>query len=285
MRERILLPLGLNDTSPEMPKSPRLATAYSAIGRDGRRSEVTPFAAQGIGPAAGFASTARDLARFASWQFRLLDRKSTEVLSPNTLREMHRVHWIDPDFATPWGLGFAVWRDKEKTFVGHGGSCPGFKSQLLMHTPDEIAIVVMANAQGVDTGRLAQRAYEIIGPVIKTAAKADAPAKALDSSLEQYTGTYASGFGGEVAVFPWEDGLGMIGLPSTDPMAGLVKWKKAGAHTFRRMRKDETLAETLVFEMPPDGKAAARIIWHDNRYTRVKSADAGCGMRWMRNGP
>ena len=202
--------------------------------------------------------------------FGLLDRKSTEVLSPNTLREMQRVHWIDPDFATPWGLGFAVWRDKEKTFVGHGGSCPGFKSQLLMHTPDEIAIVVMANAQGVDTGRLAQRAYEIIGPVIKTAAKADAPAKALDSSLEQYTGTYASGFGGEVAVFPWEDGLGMIGLPSTDPMAGLVKWKKAGAHTFRRMRKDETLAETLVFEMPPDGKAAARIIWHDNRYTRVK---------------
>ena len=270
VRERILLPLGLNDTSPEMPKSPRLATAYSAIGRDGRRSEVTPFAAQGIGPAAGFASTARDLARFASWQFRLLERKSTEVLSPNTLREMHRVHWIDPDFATPWGLGFVVWRDKEKTFVGHGGSCPGFKSQLLMHTPDEIAIVVMANAQGVDTGRLAQRAYEIIGPVIKTAANADAPAKALDSSLEQYIGTYASGFGGEVAVFPWEDGLGMIGLPSTDPMAGLVKWKKAGAHTFRRMRKDETLAETLVFEMPPDGKAAARIIWHDNRYTRVK---------------
>ena len=63
-------------------------------------------------------------------------------------------------------------------------------------------------------------------------------------------------------------------------MAGLVKWKKAGEHTFRRMRKDETLAESLVFEMQADGKAAARIIWHDNRYTRVKS---GGQLEWTVN--
>ena len=128
MRERILLPLGLNDTSPEMPKSPRLATAYSAIERDGRRSEVTPFAAQGIGPAAGFASTARDLARFASWQFRLLDRKSTEVLSPNTLREMHRVHWIDPDFATPWGLGFPCGATRRRPSLATADPAPGSRA-------------------------------------------------------------------------------------------------------------------------------------------------------------
>ena len=273
VRQRILAPLGLTDTSPDMPKGGRLATAYSAIGRDGRRAEVKPFAAQGIGPAAGFASTALDLAKFASWQFRLLDRKADAVLAPNTLREMQRVHWMDPDFGAPWGLGFAIWRDKEKTFVGHGGSCPGFRTHLLMHTPEEVAVVVMANAQGVDASRLAQRAYEILGPVIKTATKADASktdaSKALDPSLDRYAGTYATGFAGEVAFFPWEDGLASIGLPTADPMAGLVKWKKAGEHTFRRMRKDETLAESLVFEMQADGQAA-RIIWHDNRYTRVK---------------
>jgi CubicO group peptidase (beta-lactamase class C family) len=269
VRQRILVPLGLNDTSPEMPKGGRLAAAYSAIGRDGRRREVRAFAAQGINPAAGFASTALDLAKFASWQFRVLERNGDDVLSSNTLREMQRVHWMDPDFATPWGLGFAIWRDKEKTFVGHGGSCPGFKTQLLMRTPEEVAVVVMANAQGVDTNRLAQRAYEIVGPAIKTAAKPDA-SKPPDPSLDRYTGTYATGFAGEVAFFPWEDGLGSIGLPTADPIAGLVKWKKAGEHTFRRVRKDETLAESLGFEMQADGKAAARVLWHDNRYTRVK---------------
>ncbi|MEO1997694.1 MAG: hypothetical protein ABGZ17_20725 [Planctomycetaceae bacterium] len=36
-------------------------------------------------------------------------------------------------------------RDGE-TFVGHGGSCPGFRSQFSMQNDDEIAVVVMVNA-------------------------------------------------------------------------------------------------------------------------------------------
>ena len=62
---------------------------------------------------------AEDLARFASWQFRLLDRGGTEVLKAGTLREMHRVHLVDPDFETMWGLGFEVDRLEKTTFVGH----------------------------------------------------------------------------------------------------------------------------------------------------------------------
>ena len=272
VKSRVLGPLGLADTTPEMPRSARLATAYSSIQRNGQRVQVNPFTAQGISPAAGYASTVEDLAKFASWQFRVLEGKGgQEILSRNTLREMQRVHWMDPDFGSPWGLGFAISRDKEKTFVGHGGSCPGFRSQLLMNAPEEIAIVVMANAQGVNTGQLAMRAYEIVAPTIRTAVKAtstkEAPPK--DSGYGTYTGTYATGFGGEVAFFPWEDGLGSLGLPTTDPMSGLTKWKKTGEHTFRRVRKDETLAESLKFETDADGKPA-RIIWHSNTYRRVK---------------
>jgi CubicO group peptidase (beta-lactamase class C family) len=286
VRARILEPIGLKDTTPEMPKGGRLATAYSAIQRDGRRTVVNPFAAQGIAPAAGFASTAEDLAKFASWQFRVLERKGgTDVLATNTLREMHRVHWMDPDFGVPWGLGFAVWRDKDHTFVGHGGSCPGFRTQLLMNTSEEVGVIVMANAQGVDTRLLAQRAYEVVGPVLKTAAKADATAlesakkgvapeksgsQAQDPSLDAYSGTYATGFAGEIAFVPWEDGLASIGLPTDDPMAGLTKWKKAGPHTFRRVRKDETLAEALMFEL--EGDKAARVLWHNNIYKRTRSS-------------
>jgi len=277
VRTQVLDPIGLSDTTPEMPRDRRggrLAVGYSAIQRDGRRTDVAPFFAQAIAPAAGYASTVEDLGKFASWQFRVLARKSgQEVLSTNTLREMHRVHWMDADFGTPWGLGFAVWRDKERTFVGHGGSCPGFKSQLLMKTDEEIAIVVMANAQGIDTTRLAQRAYDIVGPVIKVATKPDTSkpttAKKPDGSLEKFTGTYATGFAGEVAFVPWEDGLASIGLPTLDPMAGLAKWKKTGDHTFRRMRKDDTLAESIVFEMAADGRPS-RLVWHSNFYRRVK---------------
>jgi CubicO group peptidase (beta-lactamase class C family) len=271
VKKRILEPIGMADTTTEMPRAGRLATAYSSSRRDGTRAAVTPFTAQGIAAAAGFASTVEDLAKFAAWQFRVLEGKGgQDVLSRNTLREMQRVHWLDPGFGSPWGLGFAVWRDKEKTFVGHGGSCPGFRSHLLLNTPEQIAVVVMANAQGVNTSQMAQRLYDIVNPVIRTAAKAE-KVPARSAAMDVYTGNYATGFAGEVAFFPWEDGLASVGLPTLDPMEGLTRWKKVGEHTFRRVRKDErqTLAESLTFEMGPDGRAA-RIIWHSNPYTRVR---------------
>ena len=38
-------------------------------------------------------------------------------------------------------------------------------------------------------------------------------------------------------------------------MKDLIRMKKTGELTFRRIRKDETLGEEIVFEMGPDGKA------------------------------
>jgi len=119
----ILQPLGLSSTTPEMPESElgkRLATGYSALDREGHREPTPFFLARGIAPAAGYASTAGDLARFASWQFRLLQKGGTEILKATTLREMHRIHWVEPDLETLWGLGFTVWKSGDKVFVGHG---------------------------------------------------------------------------------------------------------------------------------------------------------------------
>ena len=275
VRGGILGPLGLTSTFPDMPsdlRGTRLAAGYGAIQRDGTRAVMPFYQAKGIAPAAGYASTAADLARFASWQFRLLARGGTEVLGANTLREMQRVHWVDPDFETTWGLGFSVWRSDGKTFTGHGGSCPGYRTQLLLKTDERLATIVLANGQGVDTSRLAQRIYEIVAPAIKdaTRATADTPApKPPDPSLSRYLGIYATGFSGEVAVLRWEDGLATLGLPSTDPVRGISKLRLTGEHTFRRVRKDEALGEELVFEMGPDGRAS-QITWHNNHYRRVR---------------
>jgi CubicO group peptidase (beta-lactamase class C family) len=273
VRSGILDPLGLASTFPDMPeeqRGKRLATGYGATGRDGTRAVMPFFQAKGIAPAAGYASTANDLAHFAAWQFRLLRNGGTEVLAANTLREMHRVHWVDPDFETTWGLGFSVWRSKDKTFVGHGGSCPGFRSQLLVRTDDRIATVFLANAQGVDASRFAQAIYDLVAPAIKEATKPDAPAaKPLDESLAPYLGSYATGFSGEVAFVRWEDGIALLSLPTANPVAAITKWKNTGPHTFRRIRKDEALGEEIVFTLGPDGKAT-QLIWHSNVYRRVK---------------
>lgn len=272
VRTRILEPLRLQSTRTDMPEAERngrLAVGYGSLTREGSRRPAPFYLARGIAPAAGFSSTAEDLARFASWQFRLLGGgDGAGVLKASTLRQMHRVHFIDPDWQTSYGLGFAVRRVEDKTFVGHGGSCPGYRTELLMQPQEKIATVVMANAQGVNTGQLAQKLYEIVAPSLRAAAKDSAPAKQPDATLARYAGRYESGFSGESDVIPWEDGLAMLSLPTSEPMRGLTKLKKVGEHTFRRVRRDDELGEQIVFKMGPDGTPTA-ILWNSNNYQRV----------------
>jgi CubicO group peptidase (beta-lactamase class C family) len=271
VRRNILDPLGLEDTSPEIPldqKGKRMATGYGARGRDGVREPLTFLQVRGIAPAAGFASTVEDLAAFAAWQFRLLETGQSEILSANTLREMQRVHWVDPDWTTHWGLGFAVWRNDDKTFVGHGGSCPGYRSQLLLQTDDRIATVVMTNAMGVDAGKYARVAYQIASPAIKEALEGPGEGEEAEPELAAYTGTYDTAWGGEIAVFAWKEGLAMLYLPNDDPMDNIVRLKHVEGNIFRRIRSDDAPGEEIVFDVE-DGRAV-RFKQHSNYYKRVK---------------
>jgi CubicO group peptidase (beta-lactamase class C family) len=273
VRSNILEPLGLASTTPEMPESERgkrLATGYSALDREGKREALPFFTARGIAPAAGYASTAGDLGRFASWQFRLLEKGGSEILKATTLREMQRIHWAEPDFETLWGLGFTIWKSGDKAFVGHGGSCPGYRSQILLMPREKIATVFLSNAQGVTARRWTQRLYDIVEPAVRAAVREKDKAKAPDPAMRRYAGTYsAQPWAGEIAVLPWEEGLALLTLPTMDPVKDLEKLKKVGENTFRLIRKDETLGEEVVFEMGPDGKAA-RFTRHSNFSVRIK---------------
>ncbi len=75
-----------------------LAVGYSGIHRSGTREPVEPFFTRGITAAVDFTSSVNDLAKFISWQFRLLEEGGNEVLNANSLRGMQRVHWVDPDW-------------------------------------------------------------------------------------------------------------------------------------------------------------------------------------------
>lgn len=270
---RVLRPLGLGSTTPEMPdpaREPRLARGYGSLTRGGVREPVAPFRARGIAAAAGYASTVRDLATLAQWNFRVLaGQGGTDVLAMNTLREMQRIHWAEPDLGTTWGLGFQVWRDKNTTFTGHGGSCPGYRSQLLLEPKGRVATVFMANAM-TNAGGYAQAMYDIVGPALVAAAKDSAAAKPADASLAAYAGSYRNQpWGSETAVLVWEDGLAMVGLPTMSPMGSLTKLRKVGEHTFRRVRADGELMEPYVFTLGPDGRAT-RYTVHQNHSPRVR---------------
>jgi len=277
VRKNILQPLNLSNTRPELPEmmwGDELATGYSAIRRTGTREKVPLFQARGLAPAAGFSSTVEDLAKFASWQFRLLDGEE-EVLKPNTLREMYRVHWLEPDWSVAWGLGFAVWKGEDKRFVGHGGSCPGYRTHLAIQPEKKISTIFLSNAMGVDPNFHTQKMFEIIAPAIEQAKKAmeseeEKDQKEKHPEWEKYCGIYDAGpWGGETAVFMWKDELVLLGLPSKDPLKGMVKLKHKEGHIFQRVDEEEELRETIRFEVDESGKVS-RMWWHSNFREKIR---------------
>jgi CubicO group peptidase (beta-lactamase class C family) len=271
-RGHILGPLGMMDTSTEIPvehRGGRFAMGYGGKRREGGREPLTFFQVKGIAPAAGYASTVLDLAKFASWQFRLLRDGGEEVLKASTLREMQRVHWVDPDWKTTWGLGFSVARRDDKTFVGHGGACPGFRSDLLLQTKEKFAAVSMTNANDADASAFTRNAYRIVAPAIAEVTAAPEKAQTPDPSLKRYVGTYRNGWGGEIAVFPWKEGLAMLYLPTDNPLDSLEPLKLTGENRFRRVRKDDgELAEEVVFTV--ENGEVTRFTRHNNYFPRVR---------------
>ena len=260
VRTRILEPLGLTSTTTDITNEQKLAVGHSAKLRNGTRTTLPRFSAKGIAPAAGFASTATDLAKFASWQFRTLAGADDEVLDARTLRDMQRVHFVDPDFETHWGLGFAVRRHNDKTMVGHGGSCPGYRTDLTLVPSEKFAVAVLANASGVPVGRYSMALYEIVGP-----AKADSVPSA---DLAPYLGSYDDfPWGGETLFFSWGGDLAAISLPTMTPTRDLERYRKTGEHQFRRILKDDSLGETVTFEVT-EGRATSYRV-HSNSSPRM----------------
>jgi len=285
VQQHILNPLQLTDTRPYFPKDlhgKQMAIGYTGKQRDGSRKPVAPFDTRAIAPAAGYTSTVRDLAAFASWQFRLLDGGSNELLDANTLREMHRVHWVDEDWKTSWGLGFVVANVEGTTLVGHTGGCPGYITSFMLLPKHKLAAIALTNAADAKARDLTATMMQVIGPALQAAAttqsetagspSADDPAAATadgaDVDLEAYVGNYSPGvWGGEVAVRVWDDQLALVSLPSDD-LKDLVKLKHVSNDTFVRVTEDGEEREPWLFERADNG-AVERVKRHSSVLTRI----------------
>lgn len=270
IREHILDPLDLNDTRtfyPDNLRGEELAIGYTGMHRDLRRDPVKSFFTRGITAAAGFTSSVNDLAKFASWQFRLLDRGGSEILDANTLREMHRVHWVDPDWKTTWGLGFSVERSDDTTFVSHGGGCPGYITSFTMVPKQKIAAVVLTNA---GDGPADSIAVNILGAISSALEKAGKPDEKEIPDFSMYEGNYESRpWGGEVAVRQWADQLAVIDIPGNDLDEAIVRLKHDSGNTFIRLTDEDDTREPWVFEIGDDGKAS-KIVRHSGFMSRIQ---------------
>jgi CubicO group peptidase (beta-lactamase class C family) len=229
--------------------------------RDGTRELLKPFDTKGITPAAGLTSNVEDLARFASWQLRLLrtgkegtedERKGKNVLKASTLREMQRVQYVDPGWKVTYGLGFSIDRKDKNTFVGHEGDCPGYATSVRLRTEDELAVVLMKDAPP-DALPLTETVFAIFDKRKGYEFKEPPPARGVD--LEAYSGHYSNQpWGSESVMVPWAGGLAYLTLPASDPAGSVSFLKPKGGDVFRRVREDGSEAEEVKFLRDASGK-------------------------------
>ena len=129
-----------------------------------------------------------DLARFAMLQLRGGPAGGAQILAGRTLAEMHRVHWLEPEWQAGWGLGFRLLRVRGKTLVGHGGALRGFRSNLQICPADKVAVIAFVNSDDADSWLLADKALELLGSAIAGATR-PAPGTA-DPAWQRYVGRY-----------------------------------------------------------------------------------------------
>lgn len=275
VKAKLLDPIGLSSTTSELPKElhgKAFAVGYKARNGKGERATFPFYTVNAIAPAAGFASTVEDLGRFASWQFRVLEG-GDPVLKSSTLREMQRVHWMTPDKPDEtWGLGFAVYNQKGKTLVGHGGYCPGYRTSLMMRPQEKVAVIAMVNVNDVAPEAITRGLYDLLAGDIKAAypdKPATSPAAAPKRDLSVYEGLYSRpGYDYDTYVVPYGDELIGVGLYAGNPSEDIDRYRHVEGDVFRRVRPDDSLAEPVRFEMGKDGKPV-RMWTHSNPLERV----------------
>ena len=257
---RILRPLGMKTTTAVPTSSlPHLAVGY---GRrvPGSSRDVEPFLdIEAERPAGSLASTVEDLARFASLQFRDGLAGGAQILKGSTLREMHRIQWMRPDWRSGWGLGFSVRRVGEQVRVGHGGSLPGHLTRIEIAPADKLAVIVLTNANDGDPGRYVDQAFALLTPAVAKATAAPKVTPTTDSSWGKYVGTYTWKHS-DIQILILNGELTMI-TPEVDNLWE-SRWtlKPAGLHQFRVAPSagyvgSGPTGDLLTFELDVQGRA------------------------------
>lgn len=269
VERRILEPLGMRSTLVDgmALDDPRLARGY------GRRFPRAPRQRREVGdigglvPAGNMASTVEDLARFAMLQFRTAGGPETAVLSGATLKEMQRIHWLEPGWQAGWGLGFRVFREDGRHCFGHGGLVPGHAADVRLLPAEKIAIIVLSNAEDTWPFAYGLRATALLVPAIAAASRGAPVIAEPDPHLSRYLGRYRNAWG-DSQVLLGASGLRIVAPINADPTEGMDALTPAGPHTFRIESSNGFGApgELAIFELGPDGRATSLRVGEHRRY-------------------
>jgi CubicO group peptidase (beta-lactamase class C family) len=258
VQQHILDPLAMADStlSPE-PDAERLAVGYMRPDTNDRREPARFTHGGGFAPAYSLMTTVEDLGRFAVAH--LTADADTPILKASSLREMHRTQWLEPDWQSGWGLGFAQVRLDGQTYSRHGGLVKGYTSDIRLCRDLGFAVITLTNAVEGSPARYGEMAAKVLAPFAKAEARPAQP------ELEVYTGTYTEDWS-DLEIIVREGQLQVVFLQ--DFTEAPTRLKHVEGHTFF-IEEGSTAGERCQFDMNDDGSVARA--WMGNEYFLPKA--------------
>jgi hypothetical protein len=173
------------------------------------------------------------MARFVSAQFRKGRMGGPQILSTGSLREMHRVRVLESNWTQGNAIGFAVRRDRDKVYVSHGGSYPGYQTQTMLYPEGKVGVIVLTNADDAGPGPIATQLMNTVGEaVVKAMAAPGEPATITwDPSWARFAGYYR-GRGGDSQVVELNKRLVII-TPNAANLDTPIRLEPLGGGRFR----------------------------------------------------
>ncbi|RIK39536.1 MAG: serine hydrolase [Chloroflexi bacterium] len=256
IEQKILQPLGMENTfARTVPADhPQLAVGYGRRLRNQPRSISPHSDTNGIAPSANMTSCVEDLAKFAMLQLRDGPRQGKQVLRGASLREMQRVHWLNPDWSAGRGLGFYVWRLSGKTLAGHGGALQGYRTEFQVCPEDKVAVIVLTNADDGMPLLYVEKAFKWVAPAIVAAAAPKAKTAAAEPGWQRYLGKYRNVWG-DLQVVLCGGELTLLDPSQPDPLVATARLVPVAEHTFRIESKENfgSDGELAVFQVDETG--------------------------------
>ena len=263
----IYQPLGMAGSSVDK-DVPGLATGYGRRAPDGSRA-VMPFVdARGMAAATGVTSTVEDMARFVSAQFRKGTAGGDRILSTASLREMHRIRMLENNWTRGNGIGFAVSRDRDRVYVGHGGSYPGYITQTMIDLNAKVGVIVLTNAIDGDAASIATQLMNTVGQAVAKAAGTAPDKVKLNPAWSRFAGLYR-GRWGDQHVVELNEKLVIIN-PDAATLENQVELEPLGDGTFRFLSPVGGGAVGEIVRFVEENGQVVRMITGDSYVDRVK---------------
>ena len=152
MQRAILDPLGLTSSVYEMTDALSHRAASGHLPHPFEDSAEPPPSSplNGMTAVGQLWTTARDLSRWISVHFRtsVAERGGPQILAGPSMYEMQQAVFVEPGWVGGYGFGWRITRSGDRVYHGHGGSVPGFRSQIYFDASLQVGIILLVDGVG-----------------------------------------------------------------------------------------------------------------------------------------